>query len=339
MAFWAAGVIVGFDWIENRHNIPFMPAVCLLAGLGAIWLGMLLLIRRSCLYSLPLLTGTTFMLVGAICAAMDALSVPFIAWTPLSDLSLPLALTGGAILLWNACSALKVMRRLVVLSPIFIFLFAYVCYVSTDPTPRWRHHYASIPQDGTRLAQRFTLWTGKIVKAAVLLDFEMMDRTANLTVRLNGTVIAETMETAHSRYPNDVNSPDPASVRDTWRLYAAGQRPLDKWPQWWQIEFDPKLLTGPNAQIEISLARSAPALRIGIYNGEESGAFIGPSVSRTSIYRWLTTGDWRFWESFPTTGTIEGAILLQDQNISRPYGATLGIRLITEDRSGNIALY
>jgi hypothetical protein len=232
-----------------------MPAVCLLAGLGVTWLETLFLVRRSNLYSPPFLIGTALLVLGAMSAALDALAAPFIAWTPLSDFSLPLALTGGSVLLWNEYSALNPGRRLAALTPIFLFLLAYMCYVSTEPTPRWKHHYADIPRDGTRLAQGFTLWTGNIVKAAVLLDLETMDRTANLIVRLNGTVIAETMENARGLYPTDPNVPsDPPWIRALWDLYAAGyQRPLNTRPQWWEIQFDPRLLTGSNVQIEISM--------------------------------------------------------------------------------------
>jgi 4-amino-4-deoxy-L-arabinose transferase-like glycosyltransferase len=342
LAFWAGGLMVGIKWIEQRHNMPFMPAVCLLAGLGATWLGTSFFVRRSYFYSLPFLIGTVLLVLGAMCAALDALSVPFIAWTPLSDFSLPLALTGASVLLWNECSALNPVRRLAALTPIFLFLLAYTCYVSTEPTARWKHHYANIPRDGTRLAQHFRLpdlESGRIVKAAVLLDLESMDRTASLVVRLNGIVIGETRENARSLFPTDPNGPsDPAYVRLWWDIYAtAYQRPLDTWPQWWEIPFDPRLLTGSNVQIEISMSQNGPALRIGSTRGEEPGSFLGPSISRTSISRWRTTGDWRFWESFPNAGTIESTML--NGNNSRPYGATLGIRLLTEDRSGNVALY
>ena len=344
LAFWVGGLMVGIDWLEQRHNMPFMPAVCLLAGLGVTWLGTLFFVRSSNLYSLPFLIGTALLVLGATSAALDALSAPFIAWTPLSNFSLPLALTGGSVLLWNEYSALNPARRLAALTPIFLFLLAYTCYVSTDPTPRWKHHYANIPRDGTRLAQRFRLrdlGTGAIVKAAVLLDLKAMDRAANLVVRLNGTVIAETMENARALYPTDPNAPsDPPYVRPIWDLYAAGyQRPLDTWPQWWEIQFDPRLLTGSNVEIEISMSENGPGLQIGSTRAEEPGSFLGPSISRTSITRWRTTGDWRFWESFPNAGEIESTMLIQNGNISEPYGATLGVRLVTEDRSGNVALY
>jgi hypothetical protein len=342
LAFWVGGLMVGIDWLEERHNMPFMPAVCLLAGLGVTWLGTRFFIRRSYFYSLPFLIGTALLVLGAMCAALDALSVPFIAWTPLSNFSLPLALTGASVLLWNEYSALNPARRLAALTPIFLFLLAYTCYVSTEPTPRWKHHYADIPRDGTRLVQGFRLLdlgTGSVVKAAVLLDLEAMDRTAKLVVRLNGTVIGETMENALALYPTDPNVPsDPPYVRPVWDLFAAGYlRPLDTWPQWWEVPFDPRLLTGSNVQIEISMSQNGPALRIGTTRGEEPGSFLGPSISRTSITRWRTTGDWRFWEGFPNAGTIESTML--NENNSRPYGATLGIRLLTEDRSGNVALY
>jgi hypothetical protein len=345
LAFWVGGLMVGIDWLEERHNMPFMPAVCLLAGLAVTWLGTLFWVRRSYSYSPPFLIGMALFALGAICAALDALSVAFIAWTPLSNFSLPLALTGASVLLWNERSALSPARRLAALTPIFLLLLAYTCYVSTEPTPpRWKHYYADIPRDETRLAQGFRLsdqGTGSVVKAAVLLDLEAMDRTANLVVRLNGTVIADTMENARPLYPTDPNAPsENPDVRSAWNIYAAGyQRPLDSWPQWWEIHFDPRLLTGPNVQIEISMSQNGPALRIGSTRGGKPGSFLGPSISRTSITRWRTTGDWRFWESFPNAGTIESTMLIQNGNISRPYGATLGIRLTTEDRSGNVALY
>jgi hypothetical protein len=344
LAFWVGGLMVGIDWLEERHNMPFMPAVCLLAGLGVTWLGTLFFVRSSNLYSLPFLIGTALLVLGATSAVLDALSAPLIAWTPLSNFSLPLALTGGSILLWNEYSALNPARRLAALTPIFLFLLAYTCYVSTEPTPRWKHHYADIPRDGTRLAQRFrlpNLETGGIVKAAVLLDLKAMDRAANLVVRLNGTVIAETMENARALYPTDPNVPsDPPYLRPYWDIYAAGyQRPLDTWPQWWEIQFDPRLLTGSNVEIEISMSQNGPGLQIGSTRGVEPGSFLGPSISRTSITRWRTTGDWRFWESFPNAGEIERTMLIKNGNISEPCGATLGIRLVTEDRSGNVALY
>jgi hypothetical protein len=342
IALLAAGVMVGIDWIENRHNIPFMPALCLFAGLGTAWLGTIFFGRRRFFYPPPILIGIALLVLGAIGAAMDALSFPLVAWTPLSDLSLPLALAGGSVLLWIEYSVLQVVRRLAALLPIVIFLMMYLCFISTDPTPRWKHNYTNIPLDGVRLAQRFNLpdlASSKIVKSAVLLDIEAAERTAKLVVRLNGTVIAETMESARSRYPNDPNAPDPASLKPVWALYAAGQRPLDKWPQWWEIHFDPELLT-PRVQIDISMGQSnSPPLRIGSIRGGRPGSFLGPSITRTSIYRWLTTGDWRFWESFPSAGKIESTLMIQNENISRSFGATLGIRLMTEDQSGNIALY
>src|SRR5262249_4519121 len=147
LAFWAGGLMVGIDWLDERHNMPFMSAVCLLAGLGVTWLGTLFFIRRSYFKSLPVLIGTALLVLGAMSAALDATSVPFIAWTRLSDLSVPLVLIGGSVLLWSDCSALNPVRRLAALTPVFIFLLAYMCWVSTEPTPRWKHHYADIPRD------------------------------------------------------------------------------------------------------------------------------------------------------------------------------------------------
>ena len=354
LAFWAGGLIVGLKWIEQRHNMPFMPAVCLLAGLGATWPVMSFFVRRSYFYSLPFLIGAMFLVVGVISAALDALSVPLIAWTPLSDASVPLVLVGGAFMLWSDCSSLSSVPRLAALTPIFIFLFAYMCWLSTEPTPRWKHHYTDIPRDGTSLAQHITLRhldARSIVKAAVLLDLEAMDRAANLVVRLNGTLIGETMENVRPLYPTNPNSQ--SMFRFLHETYAKGyQRPLYSWPQWWKIQFDPRLLSGSDVRIEISIGKNGPPLRIGSTSGGEPGSFVGPSISRTSIYRWRTTGDWRFWESFPnasapacggpiascgTPGKVESTRLTG--NISEPYGATLGIRLLAEDRSGNVALY
>ena len=79
LAFWVGGILVGFDWHEERHNMPFMPAVCLLAGLGVTWLGTSLFARRSHFYSLPVLFGTTLLALGAMCTALDAFSIPVIA--------------------------------------------------------------------------------------------------------------------------------------------------------------------------------------------------------------------------------------------------------------------
>src|SRR5262249_23114132 len=150
------------------------------------------------------------------------------------------------------------------------------------------------------------------------------------------------MENVRSLYPTDPNALSVYRTIDwsLWDAYATRyQRPLYKWPQWWEFQFDPRLLTGSNVRIEISMRQNGPPLRIGSTRGGEPGSFLGPSISRTSINRWRTTGDWRFWESFPNAGEIESTMLIQNGDISEPYGATLGVRLVTEDQSGNVALY
>jgi hypothetical protein len=336
LAFWVGGLMVGIKWIEQRHNMPFMPAVCLLAGLSVTWFAASFFDRRCCFYSLPFITCTMLIVLGAMCAALDALSVPLVAGTPLSDLSVPLVLIGGSVLLWSDSAALNSVRRLAALTPIFIFALSYMCWIAAEPTPRWKHHYADIPRDGTRLAQHVRLpdlRTDSIVKAAVLLDLEAMDRTANLVVVLNGTVIAKTIQNVRPLYPTKNRIENLL-----WDSYASRyRRPLYKWPQWWEIPFDPRLLMGSNVRIEISMRQNGPPLRIGSTRAGEAGSFLGPSISRTSLSRWRTTGDWRFWESLANTGEVESTVL--HGTISEPYGATLGIRLMTEDQSGNVAVY
>jgi hypothetical protein len=277
LAFALSGVLGCMAWVEQRHNMSFMPAVCLLAGLGLAWMQRVLsaaCARDGSLSPAAALLarlGVATWALGLLILSLAGFSVPVFSQSPLGDLAVPLTVLGAV-----ACVATTVSRageRAAMLAVMAAGATLYGSYLWTSPTPRWHHHYIEMSPAET-LWQRFRL-AGTIdpqhfKAAAVVLDLAGLNRDKDaLSVSIDGVAIANGVGQATSRYPNPPTAA-PGSFRTAWNAYPKlYRRPLDDWPQWWAIPFDPRLLAG--ADVTVTLA-SAAHVKIGVVRGIGSAA-------------------------------------------------------------------
>lgn len=368
--------LVSVKFIEIRPNLPFMPALFLLAGLFVSTLWDWIAKGATSLSRFALAAIFT---AGAVGCTRLAVLGPLL---PRAD-PLVLGQTGDAVaaataLLWAALLFVTARRTLargpslvIAGAPAFLFLTLFASYVHAASEPRWRSWPVSLKrlpvvqeihlQKLTRLSCRAAYWlvdlgdASELALIRVALDGEWLPlhRTAWTRLFCSGSVFDRRSDPyALSRQQNL------CAKYEAIASPPAG--PLSSWPQWWEIPVEPERIRGRSVvSLALALAPGVEAQDVAVgatLSPRTAGAVYGPSPMAvtanawTSMYRWEVADDWRIWEETPVrsfetragvleTGVAPGARRGPEASWLAADRLHLNVRLLVEEHSGRWVVY
>ncbi|MBN1994176.1 MAG: glycosyltransferase family 39 protein [Anaerolineae bacterium] len=364
--------LVSVKVIEVRHNLPFMPAIFLFAGLFIVYLFEWIKNYFGWTKDIVVLV-VGIILVGVILIG-SRLLVLFsseIFWLWIQPVTLGIAgdlavvifslLVGGLVFrlstpAWGRLSAAVAGFVPAVLLIILISSYAYI-----NSGPRWWAWNISLNQTNQVVRQEIQL-PAPISEDKLELVIWLVDLQANaapppLQVRVNESLLSP-QEYSWQRLFCAQKVLFVTNVEQTYcpvyeEYMKFAHRPMTTWPQWWGLVIDPALLLDKN-NLSLTLSQLDPTVESnvasqvklgGTFAVADSQVVYGPSVyalspgARTSIYRWLLIGDWRLWETSELASVATHSYLIRSDAADILLKANLNIRLAVKYKDGRIVIY
>lgn len=376
-----AFAIVSVKWIEIRHSLPFLPAIFIFAGLFLVhvieWTRQYPSQAKKVAALGGLIALTIAVLYGFKTSNLVT-TLPFVRPVILgiaSDLAIiAVSLVWGGMIFHLAKRSLGYRQGLIVgFAPIFLFVALFGSYAYVSSEPRWRAWSVDLGSLQLSVVQEIQLpsplYADQIESAEWLVDLQTDLNPPPLAVAINGLWISP--DQVHWQQFYCGSDHDEIKACGTYKRYARfANRSISTWPQWWSISVDPELLEGKDV-LSLTLNRDSATVNFdtagqiklgGTFSNEPETSFYGPSINahsggtKTSLYRWVVTQDWRIWETTKLASIYTRSSFVQPEPISvRANGHAsitksvpsmvdqqnghFGIRLLVRFKNGQQAIY
>jgi 4-amino-4-deoxy-L-arabinose transferase-like glycosyltransferase len=362
--------LLSIKWIEIRHNLPFMPALFLLAALFvadlAEWLmaywqtspgrvKAALALGGTAALSLTLYWGTRLSRLAELLPSASPMTLGGLGDAAI----LVLALAWGTVLAWLAAPSLGRARAAVAgFLPAGLYAVLFSSYAFVGSEPRWQSWGVDCNRLPGPVVQEVTLpgplQAEQIESAEWLVDLQTDADPPPLRVAVNG----KWLEPGLYSWGRLLCPPD-QSPYGTFATFAG--RPLSSCPQWWTLRVDPATV-GQKAILRLELAgedagdRGQRVCVAGMFCRRPTDPFRGPGIQphfSRSLFRWVVAGDWRLTattplgsiatrSSLPPTGGPGEQADPEEKTLShmvdRGYGR-FNIRLLVQFKDGRQVIY
>ncbi len=308
--------LLSIKWIEIRHNMPFMPALFLLAGLFVVHLGGwlrtgwenrpgrvkgALALGGAAALSLALYWGTRFSRLAELLPSANPTTLGRLGDAAI----LVLAVAWGGVLTWLAAPSLGRARAAVAgFLPAGLFAALFGAYAFVASEPRWQRWVVDCNRLPGPIVQEIMLPgplpTEQINSAEWLVDLQTDADPPPLRAAVNGIWL----ESGQHSWGRPLCPPD-QSPYENFSTFAG--RPLSSFPQWWTLRVDPATIA-LKAVLRLELAgedageRGQRVCVGGSFCRRPTDPFQGPGIQphySRSLFRWVVAGDWRLTATTP----------------------------------------